>query len=129
MDSDSTSTLGGRVAVLDGAWLAARQDWRRLADVALLTSSSQRAAAVLLDVRGTTFNPIGLEADLLAAALGGYGTVAIVSDPGASYGCARRVAVTVELHGSLAAAFQDDAQAWGWLREQLDDGVQQCAAR
>ena len=124
MGFESTSALDGRVAVLHGSSLAAQQDWRRLADVAVLTGASGRMAAVLLDVRGATFNPAGFEADLIAAALGGFGTVAIVSGPGVSYGCARRVTVTAELRGSVAAAFQDEGEAWEWLRSQVDgEGV------
>jgi len=81
MGFDSSSALGGRVVVFHGSSLAARQDWRRLADVAVLTGASGRMGAVLLDVRGTTFSPAGLEANLIASALAAYRTVAILSNP------------------------------------------------
>ena len=119
MDLDGTPGLGGRVVVLDGSRLAGQRDWRGLADVVLLTCAKDAHGAVLLDVRGAAFTPTAREVDVLSSALAGCSLVAIASDGNASYGCARMVAMTVELRGSRAAAFQDEARAWMWLEEWL----------
>jgi hypothetical protein len=57
---------------------------------------------------------------VLATGLAAYPLVTIVTDVGASYGCARMVSTLVEMRGSPSAAFWEETEAWRWLSAQLD---------
>ena len=91
-----------------------------VADAVSLGATVGSRRALMLDFRTHKFTPNSRDADGLATRLAAYPSVAILTDVGASYGCARMVSTLVELRGSSSAAFCDEAEAWRWLSAQLD---------
>lgn len=121
--AETRARLADRVTVLRGAAFAESQDWLAAADVASLAAAVGSPRALLLDFRTHGFALSSRDADVLATGLAAYPTVAILTDLGVSYGCARMVSTLVELRGSPSAAFHDEAEAWRWLSAQLGTDV------
>ena len=96
-----------------------RADWRQLAEVVALAAVASPTAALLLDLRGESFDVDGRLADVLAQALASYPTVTLLVETGHSLGCARMVAMRIELRGASASAFTDEHEAWRWLSAAL----------
>lgn len=117
MNVASSSVPDTRVVVLGGSRSPGPADWREVADVAALVAGVGTPVGLLLDFRVQAFTPTAREARVLAAALSNFPVVAILAEEGVSYGCARMESVLVEMHGSDAAAFEDEAEAWGWLEQ------------
>lgn len=123
MLADTRGGLGDRVVVLGGASFAEPGDWLAVADAASLAASAGSPRALILDFRACGF-ALGLrDAELLAAGLAAYPSVAFLTDHGVSYGCARMVSTLVELRGSPSAVFCDEEEAWEWLSAQLGTEV------
>ena len=119
MTSGPGPNLGDRVVVVRHASLGEPRDWLAVADVAGLTASVEPPKALMLDLRGSGFALASRDADVMASGLAAYRMVAVVADPGVSYGCARMACTLVDLRGSPAAAFTDEGEAWRWLSAQL----------
>ena len=111
--------LGDRVVVLEGASFAEPRNWLAVADAASLAATVGSPRALMLDFRTHGFTLSSRDADVLATGLAAYPLVAILTDLGVSYGCARMVSTLVELRGSPSAAFYDEAEGWRWLSAQL----------
>jgi len=123
MLADTRASLGDRVVVLGGAAFAESRDWLAAADAASLAASAGSPRALMLDFRTHGF-ALGLrDAEVIAAGLAAYPSVAFLTDHGVSYGCARMVSTLVELRGSPSAVSSDEAEAWGWLSAQLGAGA------
>ena len=120
---ESPAVRGDGVVVLGGAAFAESQDWLAVADVASLAATVGSPRALMLDFRTHGFALSSRDADVLATGLAGYPLVAILTDLGVSYGCARMVSTLVELRGSPSAVFHDEAEAWRWLSAQLGTDV------
>lgn len=119
MTSGPAPNLGDRVVVVRHASIEEPRDWLAVADVAALTASVESPKALMLDLRGSDFTLASRDADVMASGLAAYPMVAVVADPGVSYGCARMACTLVDLRGSPAAAFTDEGEAWQWLSAQL----------
>jgi hypothetical protein len=117
MIAPAASVPDSRVVVLGGSRSPGPADWREVADVAALVAGVGSPAALLLDFRVQPFTPTAVEARALAGSLARFPVVAILSEDGVSFGCARMECVLIEMHGSDAAAFADEAAAWAWLEE------------
>jgi len=117
---ESRTDLGDRVVVLGGAAFAEQRDWLAVADAVSLGATVGSRCALMLDFRTHMFTLSARDAAGLATRLAACPLVAILTDVGASYGCARMVSTLVELRGSSSAAFSDEAEAWRWLSAQLD---------
>jgi hypothetical protein len=120
---ESRTGLGDRVVVLGGAALAEPRNWLAVADTASLAAAVGSPRALMVDFRTHGFTPNSRDAGVLATSLAAYPLVAILTDVGAPYGCARMVSTLVELRGSPSAAFYDEAEAWRWLSAQFDTDV------
>jgi len=108
------------VVVLGGAAFAEPRDWLAVADAASLAATVGSRRALMVDFRTHGFALGSRDAEVLATGFSAYPSVAILTDLGVSYGCARMVSTLVELRGSLSAAFYDEAEAWRWLSARLD---------
>jgi hypothetical protein len=120
---------GSRVAVLGGERLRTVQDWLDAVDRGALRARHGTAEALLMDFRSAGYTPSAREARALVAALVGLcgerlPPVAILTNPGVQYGGARVLCMMGELRGCLASAFQDEDEAWRWLRMTLAEGSQ-----
>jgi hypothetical protein len=114
---------GDRVVVLGGAAFAEPRDWLAVADTASLAATVGSPRALMLDFRARKFVLSSHDAGVLATSLSAYPLVSILTDVGASYGCARMVSTLVELRGSPSSAFYDEAEARRWLSAHLDTDV------
>ncbi len=120
---------GSRVAVLGGERLRTVQDWLDAVDRGALRARHGTAEALLMDFRSAGYTPSAREARALVAALVGLcgerlPPVAILTNPGVQYGGARVLCMMGELRGCQASAFQDEEEAWRWLRMTLAEGSQ-----
>lgn len=120
---------GSRVAVLGGEGLRTVQDWLDAVDRGALRARHGTAEALLMDFRSAGYTPSAREARALVAALVGLcgerlPPVAILTKPGVQYGGARVLCMMGELRGCQASAFQDEEEAWRWLRMTLAEGSQ-----
>jgi len=120
---ESRTNWDDRVVVLGGAAFAESRDRLTVADVASLAATVGSPRALMVDLRTHGFTLSSRDADVLATSLSAHPLVAIVTDVGAPYGCARMVSTLVELRGSPSSAFYDEAEAWRWLSAQLDTDV------
>jgi hypothetical protein len=107
------------VVVLRSAALSPPRGWLTGEDVAVLVGSVEAVHPLILDLRYSGFSLGGGDAGTLAEGLADHPMVAIIADPGVSYGCARMACTRVELRGKPSAAFTDEAEAWRWLSAQL----------
>ncbi|MGD0485358.1 MAG: hypothetical protein ABSB58_12025 [Gemmatimonadales bacterium] len=120
---------GGKgVAVLGGVRLRTVKDWLAAVDRGALRARRGTAEALLLDFRSAGYTPSAREAQALVAALVGLcgellPPVAILTNPGVQYGGARVLCMMGELRGCQASAFQDEVEAWQWLRSALADAA------
>jgi len=117
---------GARVAVLGGERLRTVRDWLAAVDRGALRARRGTAEALLLDFRSAGYTPSAREARALVAALVGLcgervPPVAILTNPGVQYGGARVLCMMGELRGCQASAFQEEEEAWQWLRKALAD--------
>jgi hypothetical protein len=115
---------GSRVAVLGGERLRTVKDWLDAVDRGALRARHGTAEALLMDFRSAGYTPSAREARALVAALVGLcgerlPPVAILTNPGVQYGGARVLCMMGELRGCQASAFQDEDEAWRWLRMTL----------
>jgi len=109
--------------VLEGASFAEPRNWLAVADAALPAATVGSPRALMLDFRKHGFALSSRDGDVLARGLSAFPLVAILTDLGVSYGCARMVSTLVELRGSPSAAFYDEAEAWRWMSAQLGTDV------
>jgi hypothetical protein len=114
------------VAVLGGESLRTVRDWLAAVDSGALRARHGTAEALLLDFRSAGYTPSAREARALVAALVGLcgervPPVAILTNPGVQYGGARVLCMMGELRGCQASAFQNEEEAWEWLRTALAD--------
>jgi len=121
--AETRARLGDRVVVLGGGSPAEPRDWLAVADAGLLAATVGSPRALMLDFRTHGFALSSREADALATGLAAYPLVAILTNLGVSYGCARMVSTLVELRGSPSSVFHEEAEAWRWLSAQLDTDV------
>jgi hypothetical protein len=117
---------GSRVAVLGGERLRTVKDWLDAVDRGALRARHGTAEALLMDFRSAGYTPSAREARALVAALVGLcgdrlPPVAILTNPGVQYGGARVLCMMGELRGCQASAFQQEEEAWQWLRTTLAD--------
>jgi hypothetical protein len=115
---------GSRVAVLGGERLRTVKDWLDAVDRGALRARHGTAEALLMDFRSAGYTPSAREARALVAALVGLcgerlPPVAILTNPGVQYGGARVLCMMGELRGCQASAFQEEDEAWRWLRNTL----------
>lgn len=116
-----------RVVAAGALVSAPRADWAQLAGVVAETAAASPSAALLVDLLGASFDVSSRVADGLARSLANYPIVALLTEHGHSFGCARMVAMLVELRGGSAAVFTDEQAAWNWLSVELGaDGARAC---
>jgi len=89
-------------------------------------------ASLLLDLRGLAFLPSSLEAYAVAAELAavmreGGRRVAILTCPGAQYGCGRMVGTLAEMRGIAVFVTVEEAEALNWLGRQREPDVPEAA--
>jgi hypothetical protein len=117
--------LGGtRVVALGGDHLASVRDWVTEVDFAVPKEERGHVAALLMDFRAQSFAPSAEEAgallESLRARFGGGIPLATVAKEGSQFGGTRVLCTLAELSGCRASAFLTKAEAWLWLRAQLD---------
>ena len=123
MKLDFRTGNGARVVVLGGG-VASLREWLAEIDIGALKAREGAADALLMDFRAPGVTPAAKETNALVAALVGLCAdrcppLAILTNPGPQYGGARMLCALGELRGCRAAAFDDEAQAWEWLRGQV----------
>jgi len=120
------------VVVVRGVVPTSKTDWLAELEEAAPAWRSGGARGLLMDLRERGFTPSARYANALASALSGQGRgseppMAILTNPGVQYGGARMMCALGELRGCRAAAFQDEAEAWTWLRQRVEE-IGCCAA-
>jgi hypothetical protein len=126
MSLEFRTQLGIRVVVLGGSRLASLRAWLAEIDLGALKAKEGAVDALLMDFRAQGYTLSAREANALVSSLVALCAervppVAVLTNPGAQYGGARMLCTLGELHGCRAAAFRSEADAWEWLRGQLDE--------
>jgi len=114
---------GARVVVLGGGRLDSIGSWIAELDRAIPTSGVA-VGGLLMDFRAHPFAPSAEEAGALLDRLRArfratVPPVAAVARPGGQFGGTRVLCTLAEMHGCRASAFLTEAEAWLWLRAQL----------
>jgi hypothetical protein len=124
------TSRGNSVVVLGGARLSSLKEWVAEVDSGVLKTREGAADALLLDFRSPAFTPDARETLGLVSALCGemLPPVAVLTNPGPQYGGAQVLCALGELRGCVAAAFQEEDEAWAWVHEQLDEDLSGAAA-
>jgi len=121
-----------RVVALGGDHLASVRDWVTEMDFAVPKEERGHVAALLMDFRAQAFAPSAEDAGLLLESLrsrfGGAVPLATVAKEGSQFGGTRVLCTLAELSGCRAAAFLTKAEAWLWLRAQLDGAVRHASS-
>jgi len=123
---------GARVVVLGGGRLDSIGNWIAELDRAIPTGGVA-VGGLLMDFRAREFAPSAEEAGALLDRLRarfpvGVPPMAAVARAGGQFGGTRVLCTLAEMHGCRASAFLTEAEAWLWLRAQLQ-GVAPAAPR
>ena len=125
MTHQDRARRGPRVVALGGEHLASVRDWIVEVDRAAPRGDPRRVEALLMDFRAQSYALSAEEAGTLLEDLRArFGRhmppLATVARAGGQFGGTRVLCTVAELSGYRAAAFLTKAEAWAWLRGQLD---------